>query len=188
MVYEKELKNHRILVRNIDNDDIVADAEIKEFDWKTNTVRLSAGTLKDKNCLRVTALIFGSEGIYEYSGTVRKKGASGTVEIALYNGKEKVTRNYKRYHLNTKGTIKSVVTEDGKQKTTTPFKVEVVNMSGSGVLIKADKGSLKVKDKIVLNPLLDETELTLECAVVRERDLGKHDAEYGCQIEAAYKK
>ncbi|MEG0963455.1 MAG: PilZ domain-containing protein [Lachnospiraceae bacterium] len=186
MAYEKKLKDCRIIVRDMSTGKTIADTIIEEYDWRKNIVAISAMSLKNKECEKISALIIGNEGLYEFLGNIRRINLVDEVEIALYKGKEKEGRKCRRYEYTAHGIVENVKILNNNIKLHKPIDVDMVNMSANGILIRTFTGSFSRNDEIQINLKLNEKDIILKCEIMRIQNTTLWTEEYGCRTQAIY--
>ena len=95
MIFIKGVEKRRVVLRNTETGELVADTKIIECDAKRNTIRVPAISVSEKKELRVDVLVFAQAGLQEYNGVMRGASISDSVEVALSRGREKENRGSK---------------------------------------------------------------------------------------------
>jgi hypothetical protein len=116
----------------------------------------------------------------EFMGRVTKEGLRFI--IALYQGKEKESREAVRYKVNFRAQIENLVCDGRAFALHTPLEVQLINISKSGMRFSAPKNALRAEDRFQLRMKVGEGDKLLIADVVHE---GKKDAvltEYGCKF------
>ena len=104
------------------------------------------------------------------------------IEVLLGRKREKEDRAMTRYPMETEGSINGRII-DGKLIPLHPhITVHTVNMSATGVLIRADAGRFKIGDGFSLILGTEEKGMAMHCEVVRIQSSNEASEEYGCRI------
>ena len=179
---ESTIRNRRILIKNTENGEIIADTKILGFDSLTNSVRISAASLPDKKYYRIIAFIFAEECLYELSGTIKGAMVDNEIEVLLGRSKEKEDRARTRYPVELKGVISHIIVDGRAIRLRKPMHIRTINMSANGVLMKADAGCIAVGDGFVLTLTVERGTIILHCGIVRINHNNMLTEEYGCRI------
>lgn len=179
---ESTIRNRRILIKNTENGEIIADTKILGFNSLTNSVRISAASLPDKKYYRITAFIFAEECLYELSGTIKGAMVDNEIEVLLGRSKEKEDRARTRYPVELKGVISHIIVDGRAIRLRKPMHIRTINMSANGVLMKADAGCFAVGDGFVLTLTVERGTIILHCGIVRINHNNMLTEEYGCRI------
>lgn len=179
---ESMIKNRRILIKNMENGEIIADTRILGFNSLTNSVRISADSLPDKKYYRISAFIFAEECLYEISGTIKGAMVDNEIEVFLGRSKEKEDRARTRYPVELEGVISHILIDGRKIRLRKPMDIRTINMSANGVLMKADAGCFTVGDGFVLTLTVERGTIVLHCGIVRINYSNMLTEEYGCRI------
>ena len=179
---ESTIRNRRILIKNTENGEIIADTKILGFDSLTNSVRISAASLPDKKYYRIIAFIFAEECLYELSGTIKGAMVDNEIEVLLGRSKEKEDRARTRYPVELKGVISHIIVDGRAIRLRKPMHIRTINMSANGVLMKADAGCFAVGDGFVLTLTVERGTIILHCGIVRINHNNMLTEEYGCRI------
>lgn len=179
---ESMIKNRRILIKNMENGEIIADTRILGFNSLTNSVSISADSLPDKKYYRISAFIFAEECLYEISGTIKGAMVDNEIEVFLGRSKEKEDRARTRYPVELEGVISHILIDGRKIRLRKPMDIRTINMSANGVLMKADTGCFTVGDGFVLTLTVERGTIVLHCGIVRINYSNMLTEEYGCRI------
>lgn len=179
---ESTIRNRRILIKNIENGEIIADTKILGFNSLTNSVRISAASLPDKKYYRISAFIFAEECLYELSGTIKGAMVDNEIEVLLGRSKEKEDRARTRYPMELKGVISHILVDGRAIPLRKPMHIQTINMSANGVLMKADAGCFGVGDSFILTLMVERGTIVLYCGIVRINHNNMLMEEYGCRI------
>ncbi|MBD5488641.1 MAG: hypothetical protein HDR13_07575 [Lachnospiraceae bacterium] len=179
---ESTIRNRRILIKNTENGEIIADTKILGFNSLTNSVRISAASLPDKKYYKISAFIFAEECLYEISGTIKGAMVDNEIEVLLGRSKEKEDRARTRYPMELKGVISHILVDGQAIRLRKPMHIQTINMSANGVLMKADAGCFGVGDSFVLTLVVERGTIVLHCGIVRINHNNMLTEEYGCRI------
>ena len=179
---ESTIRNRRILIKNTENGEIIADTKILGFNSLTNSVRISAASLPDKKYYRISAFIFAEECLYELSGTIKGAMVDNEIEVLLGRSKEKEDRATTRYPVELKGVVSHILVDGRAIRLRKPMHIQTINMSANGVLMKADAGCFGVGDSFVLTLMVERGTIVLHCGIVRINHNNLLTEEYGCRI------
>lgn len=160
----------------------IADTAILFHDMSRNIIRIGQNLFqKGKDLDKVNVLILGNQGLYEYTGTLRKAASSVETEIALYAGKEKEARGYLRYEMRTKGRVESVFVADQEIKLRRMISVQIVNISASGIFFAATAGNFVIGEKIRIQIDLKGNVFSSDYEVIRLQKDENGIWGYGCK-------
>lgn len=179
---ENEVKNRRILIKNVDNGEIIADTKINRFNSRVNSVLISADSLKDRKHYNISAYIFAEDCLYEFFGTIRGVLVDNEIEVFLGKSKEKEDRAKTRYPVALEGSICGIIIENRTIRLRKAMRIETINMSANGILMKADSGCFHIGDCFLINLKLEKSEIELNCRIVRIQNECMLTEEYGCRI------
>ena len=179
---ENEVKNRRILIKDTEDGQVIADTKINSFDSRTNSVLISAGSLKERKFYNISAFIFAEECLYEFYGTIKGALVDNEVEVFLGKSKEKEDRAKTRYPVALEGSIVGIIVEGTSIRLRKAMQIQTINMSANGVLMKSDSGCFEIGDCFFLNLEIDQGEIELECEIVRIQNSSMLTEEYGCRI------
>ncbi len=183
---ENIFKNRRILVKRQEDGKVIADTRILRYEWRSSTFYIAASSLMEKKNAQVTALVFGSDNLYEFEGSVR--GSAIGNEVAVYAGKPhaKEDRAKQRYAMAAKGVVISMYFLGQEVKLNRPMVLETVNISASGILIRMDSGSFETGNSFRMVIPIEGRKLEFTCEVVRVQNDNRLTEEYGCRITATH--
>lgn len=179
---ENAIKNCRILIKNTENGQIIADTEIIRFDGRTNSVYISADSLRERKYYNISAFIFAKKCLYELFGTIKGVLVGNEIEVLLGKGKEKESRRRTRYPVALEGIIDGIIIDDKTIKLRKAIYIQTINMSANGILMKADSGCFGIGDCFSLNLKVEDSEVQLNCKIVRIQNSSMLTEEYGCRI------
>lgn len=179
---ENEVKNRRILIKNVEDGEIIADTKIIRFNSRVNSVLISAASLKERKFYNISAYIFAEDCLYELFGTIKGVLVDNEIEVLLGKSKEKEDRAKTRYSVALEGSICGIIIDNRTIRLRRVMHIETINMSANGILMKADSGCFHIGDCFLLNLKLDKSEIELSCRIVRIQNECMLTEEYGCQI------
>lgn len=179
---ENTLKNCRILIKNIEDGKVVADTKIIRFKSRTNSVFISEDSLAEKKYYNISAYVFKDGNLYESLGTIKGAVVNHEVEVFLGKSREKEDRSKTRYPMETEGNIDGVIIGGKLIPLRKYMVIHTINMSASGILIRADVGCFDVGDSFSLILGSEEKGMEMSCEVVRIQNSGMLTEEYGCRI------
>lgn len=131
---------------------------------------------------RVLLLILTRGQPQEYMGTVRHRTSMGTREIALFKGRAKEDRSSCRYTVNTPARVEQLLISGRLLPLPKPVDAVVLNVSTTGVLLRARANALNVGTSFQLKMDIDGSVAVLNTTVVRIDPIDKISAEYGCKF------
>lgn len=136
----------------------------------------------------VTVLILQEDGmVHEFRGRIRRSTVDAAhAEIALFKGHEKEDRASKRYTANMQAVVGNLITQNGKLPLPKSVEVLLSNLSSSGVSLQAPQNSFSVNSIVEIKLNVNATITVMQAKVVRIRNLDAANAEYGCELVAAY--
>jgi len=128
-------------------------------------------------------LILSSPSPCEYQGRIVGEGARRVV--ALFQGREKENRASVRYRVNYSAHIENLICDNRACPLHTPLEVAIINISKSGMRIRAPFNSLLNGDIFQIRMKLSSNEKLLIAVVTNHKDhSGKRTdmSEYGCRF------
>jgi hypothetical protein len=176
------LQNHRILIRDCDTGNIIADTKIKRFDPTNNIVIIDSGSLNVKRFYNITAFIFAEDCLYDVTGSIRGVVLENEIEVKLGKSKAKEDRKKTRYQVELSGNVTGIVIDGKAVDLRKPIQVSTINMSANGILLSGDVGCFDIGDIFRLDLNMDNTRVMLDCKVVRIHRTNILTEEYGCMI------
>lgn len=178
----KNFEGCRAVVSDKKTRKTISDTKIIAYDTSRNVIRIQEDLFqKMEDIDKVTVLILGNQGLYEFAGTVRKAAASGETEIALYAGKEKESRGYVRYEMQSKGKVESVFLGEQEIKLRRMIVVQILNISANGIFFLATAGSFEVGEKIRLQVDLKGNVFASDYKVIRVQKYKNGAWGFGCK-------
>lgn len=188
---EGDWKNRRILIKNAEDDTIIADTVILRFNSASKSVMISADSLPEKKSYNILAMIFVDKKLYEFCGTIRGAVVENEVEVFLGRSRAKENRVRTRYPISLEGNIKGIYIDAKEISLHKSIHIKTVNMSASGVLLQADTGCFNIGEIFSMVLETQEGILEMQCEVVRIQNSGQTlreeeedlpQEEYGCRI------
>lgn len=107
-MYKSTLENCRILIKNVEDGEIIADTKIIRHNSMTNVVTIDAGSLAEKKHYRIVAYIFAKECLYEANGMTKGVVVNNEIEVFLGKSNQKENRAKTRYPIELEGVVGSV--------------------------------------------------------------------------------
>jgi len=185
MIFEKDLRNRRIIIKSLKDQKTIADTQILNYDALNNIVRVSAVNIPEREYEKIYALIFGHENLYEYVGAIRGTIIANEMEILLGKSRMKEDRKQLRYNISMTGMILSIIISGWTITLRKPIEVKTINISSSGILFQADAGSFGIGNEFMLLLEIEEKAMKLKCEVIRIQNSTIRTEEYGCKVNAA---
>lgn len=180
---EKDIKNHRIIIKDASNNQILADTEVLRYNSSINSVIISSGNTLEKKFYQICAFIFAENYLYKCDGTIRGTARGNETEVFLGKYETIEERHAVRYSLALDGRIEGIYI-DGREKVfEKPMPVKTVNMSSTGILLSAVEGSFNIGGAYTLAVRTNIGLLKMKCEVVRIKNGCQGAAEYGCRIK-----
>lgn len=176
------LENRRILIKNIENGEVIADTKIIRYDSQMNFITISAGSLAEKRYYNVQAYIFARECLYEFNGVIRGVVVNNEIEVLLGKISLKENRAKIRYPIALEGEISSVDVHGRSIPLRKPIHMQTINMSSDGILVRADAGSFEIGEKFSLLLGTQAGAMRVACEIVRMQNCGMLTEEYGCWV------
>lgn len=180
---EREIKNRRILIKNADDGKVIADTRILRFNSRANSVVISAASITVRKYYKIIAYIFAEECLYEFYGTIRGAVVDNEIEVFLGKKKNKEDRAKTRYPVALSGNIRAVFIEGRKIMLRKAISIRTINMSATGVLMQADAGCFDIGEQFVLVLETEQSNIEVDCEIVRIQNSGRLTEEYGCRIK-----
>ena len=123
-------------------------------------------------------LILSTPAPYEFQGRVLKEGSR--MSIALFRGQELEHRGNMRYKINSPALIEHLVCDGHAYPLHTPLKVELVNISKSGIRLHTPYYAMTIGDRFQMRMKISDSEKLLIADVNNFVDNGTESSEYGC--------
>jgi len=125
-------------------------------------------------------VILSSPAPCEFSGKIQKSG--GSFFIAIYQGQEKESRNATRYPVKASALIDALVVDDRAYALQTPVKVDLINISTSGMRFRAPYYTLLKGDIIKMHLVISNTRKMITAEVNNNMDHLTEVSDYGCRF------
>lgn len=181
-MHRNTLENCRILIKNSEDGEVIADTMIIRYDSRINSAAISASSLAEKKYYNILAYVFTDECLYEFSGTIKGIVKNNEIEVFLGKGSLKENRSNARYPVEMEGTIDSVEVFGRSIRLRKPIHMRTINMSSNGILLKADAGCFDVGEKFILLLKMRTGNMRMTCEIVRMQNCSMLTEEYGCRI------
>ncbi|MDE6983250.1 MAG: PilZ domain-containing protein [Lachnospiraceae bacterium] len=187
---EREIKNHRIIIKDASNNQTIADTEVIRYNSSVNSVIVSTQGLLEKKCYQIYAFLFAESYLYKCSGTIREVLRADEIEVFLGKYETIEERHAIRYSLALEGSVEGVYIDGNEVLFQKPMPIKTVNMSSTGILLHADDGCFQMGESYALLLKTNIGELKMQCEVVRITNSDGMTADYGCrirQVQRGYK-
>jgi hypothetical protein len=125
-------------------------------------------------------LILSSPSPCEYQGRVISAGEKKA--IAMFQGKEKEDRGAVRYNVNHSALIEYLISDGRAHPLHTPLEVELVNISKSGVRIRAPVNAMSDGDRFQMRLKISSKDKLLITEALYHMDKCSEVSEYGCRF------
>lgn len=184
MIYENAVKNHRILIKRVNDGKIIADTKVLRYDSLRNAVVIDAGSLLKRKPYNVNVLIFGDDKLYEFYGTITGVMVENEIEVLLGKTREKEDRKRTRYTVSMNGFVKVIQIKQQNVTLRKPIVIVTINMSSNGILLRTGSGTFFVGSKFQILLEIEGKRMEFDCEVVRIQNSTPRTEEYGCRINA----
>ena len=181
MGLHEDLKNCRIVVRDVESGRTIADTTILTYDEKSGQIRVATGGIVLEKNRKISALIFSRSGLFENQGTVGDRDEETTL-ITLYEGIAKNDRHAVRYRVNIRGEIDRIV-RPFTGKIEEKIDITVLNMSSIGLLVQVPAGKIREKDVIRFSAVSKGQRLVITAEVMRVAGAENGMENIGCSIQ-----
>lgn len=145
MSLSENLRQCRIVIRDVEKEETIADTTISAHDMESSRIEVDAEGFEVEEGAVISALVFSKSGLFETQGTVGARDGNKLI-IVLYEGSDKDDRHAVRYQVNITGKV-DLITRQG-EKIPDNFEITVLNMSSIGLLAQAPAGCIKDEDTI----------------------------------------
>lgn len=181
MSLNEDIKNCRMVIRDVESGETIADTTILTYDAGKDQIEIAASSGKLQEGSVISALIFCAAGLVESHGTV-----GGTQEdkilITLYEGTAKNDRHAVRYQVNIQGNV-DLINRPSEGKITDAFEITVLNMSSIGLLMQAPAGKIKAEDVVRFSAITKGQRIIITAEATRV-DAGENGTEkVGCSVQ-----
>lgn len=184
MNFSEDIKGCKVFVHAEENENIVCDSKITEYDRSKITVQLEDSLNEFRENDKVFLLIVKKDAILEFRGTVRKVNSRGSREIALFKGRAKEDRESARYNVNVPAEVEAILIEGRVTTLTPPVDVTITNISTTGISMRTGANIFNVKTRFLIKLNLGESETAFRTCVKRRKAVEDNIYEYGCALEA----
>lgn len=178
---EKDVKNRRIIIKNAEDNQTIADTEIISYDDNANSILIPAESIQDKKFYRIIAIIFAKDNLYKFHGTIRGVVSSQGIDVFLSKQETKKVRQTTRYPVNLEGEIEGVYSNGKLDMFSRVIPINAVNMSSNGILLKAETGLIQRGRMYSLLLKTDAGTLQMQCEIVRIQNTRTWAKDYGCR-------
>ena len=176
-----DLKNCRIVIRDVSTGETIADTTILTYDMVTKKVEISVDQVELPAGAVISALIFSPEGLLENQGTVGDRDGERVV-ITFYEGTAKNDRQALRYQVNIQGEV-DAITRPGVGKLPGEFMITVLNMSSIGLLIQAPEGKIQREDIVRFSATTKGQRIIITALATRVEQIEAGMEKIGCSIQ-----
>lgn len=181
MGLHEDLKNCRIVVRDVESGQTIADTMILTYDEQSDAIRIATDGVALEKGRKISALIFSRSGLFENQGTVGDREAEETL-ITLYEGTARNDRHAVRYCVNIQGQIDRI-TRPSVGKIDETIDITVLNMSSIGLLVQVPEGKIREKDVIRFSASSKGQRLVITAEVMRVAESEGGTEKIGCSIQ-----
>ncbi|MBR1771828.1 MAG: hypothetical protein IJ747_07330 [Lachnospiraceae bacterium] len=181
MASNNSLKNCRIVIRDVETEQTIADTMILTHTEETEQITIETDSDALQEGLTVSALIFSATGLYESHGVVASRSGNQTV-ITLYEGMAQNDRHAVRYQVNIQGKVDSI-NRPAVGKIAEEFEIVVLNMSAIGILIQAPKGKIQEKDTIHFSANAKGQRIAITAVAMRVETEEADREKIGCSVQ-----
>lgn len=181
MSLNHDLRNCKIVIRDVDTGETIADTTIFQYDAETGVVEIETDPELMPEGMVVSALIFSRNGLFESHGTVGDK-EGGRIRITLYEGTAQNDRQAVRYQVNIIGEVLSITRQD-REKLPGGFEITLLNMSSIGLLVQSPEGKVQVDDIIRFSATSKGQRLTITAKAMRVEEVKDGKENIGCSIQ-----
>lgn len=182
MPLTNQLNGDIAIIRDYKTGQTIAKATITKYDKACQVITLDAKYFESNEVERVSMLVLTKESIIECQGVVRKYDSLGYREIALFNAKEKESRNSIRYMLHTEAVIENFLIAGKVIPIKEPIVVMVENLSSSGALLSTSSNLFNVRSSFQLKLNINGNNVVINTSVVRIVNLKDGVKELGCSF------
>jgi hypothetical protein len=171
--------DHTVLIYDIDNNHLITTV-VTEHDKVNKWIQVSDVPEGMKNNDDCKLLILSSPTPCEFLGKVKKVGRD--VTIAMFRGQMKENRGSARYSITASAEIDALIIDGNPHTLQTPIKVELINISTSGVRFRAPYYSLEVGDLFLMHMVISNNKKEMTTEVINYVDNGQASSDYGCRF------
>jgi len=180
----EDFQGCEVIIFNDEGDHIIKTV-ITMYDKRARALRIQEELRDIKKGDRLNILITYQGGVSEFSGT-----AGGTInflrEIFLFNVRRREGRGATRHPINTPAVIKNLY--DGRELVPlpSPLDVTLLDISKTGILIKAPVGHFGLGDTLELHINIKDKdrETIIYVTVMRTEPIDIYESHFGCKYYA----
>lgn len=181
MIYINGVENRRVVLRDAESGELIADTRVVECDSMRNVLRISAQSVSVKEERRVDVLVFAQDGLLEFNGVMRGTSILESVEVALSRGRERENRGSKRFPVHVEGEVEGVLYKGQTVLLNRPIRIRTRNISRKGLLFCSYPGCFEIGDQLQLSLDIQGSKLRAIYEIVRRQKEGTESEEYGCK-------
>lgn len=181
MSLNEDLTNCKIVIRDVDIGETIADTTILAYSADTGVVAIETEPDLIPEGTVVSALIFSRNGLFESHGTAGGRDGGRTL-ITLYEGTAKDDRQAVRYQVNIRGEVLAI-NRLGQGKLPGGFEITLLNMSSIGLLIQSPEGRVQAGDVIRFSAASKGQRLTITAVATRVEEVRDGRENIGCSIQ-----
>jgi len=158
----------------------LGEGTVSGHDKKMQWIELRRGLPQSLKVDDICPLLFlTSPSPYEYQGRVVR--SAGSLQFALFKGKEKESRKMARYKVNFPTAIEALVIDGDVFPLFSSEAITVINISRKGIRFSAPPNTLLVGDKFTMRMRVDGNDRLFTAIVVNL--INKTEvSEYGCRL------
>jgi len=168
-----------ILIYDTDGNHLGSTA-VKEHDRGDQHIKVNLmpdGLKTNDNC---KLFILSSPTPCEFTGRVKKIG--GSLTIAMFQGQEKENRAATRYAVNNTALVEALIIDGKAYSLQNPIKVDLLNISTSGVRFRAPFYSFEVEDVFSMHMLISNSRKKITAEIMNHIDNEPTSSDYGCRF------
>jgi hypothetical protein len=174
-----DYNDHTVIIYDTNNNHLMTTV-VTMHDKVEQKIQVSKMPKELKNNDDCKLLIMSSPTPCEYLGKVKRVG--GVFTFALFQGQEKENRGAARYSITASAEIDALVIDDTAYTLQTPVKVELVNISTSGLRFRAPYYSLEFDDVIQMHLVISNNKKRIITRVVNYVNNKQASTDYGCRF------
>ena len=125
-------------------------------------------------------LVLSSPIPCEYMGKIKKSG--GSIYIAMFQGQERESRGSARYPVNTPALVDALIMDNKVHNLQTPIKINLINISTTGVRFRAPFYSFEVGDIFQMYLSISNNNKRMTARVINHKDNEPSSSDYGCSF------
>ena len=174
-----DFTDHTVLVYNTEGVHLVSTVVISH-DREARHVVLESMPRElriNENC---RLIIITSPTPCEFLGKVKKLGA--VTYVALFQGQEMEGRDAPRYPVSNPALITALIEDGQAHRIQTPVKVALLNISTTGVRLRAPYYSFDIGDMFQMDLFIGRKQKKVTARVVNTEDHNTNASDYGCRF------